>query len=125
MRLVLDAGALVSIERLDRETEILLRVAHSSGIGVTTSAGAVAQVWHNGARQANLTRALDGMASMPIDDRTARRLGPLLRASRTTDVVDAHVAWLAAPGDHVLTSDPRDIARLLAVRKVDAVVTRV
>jgi hypothetical protein len=125
MKLVLDAGALVAIERLDRETENLLRVAHSNRIGVATSAGAVAQVWHNGARQANLARALDGVASTPIDDGTARRLGPLLRASRTTDIVDAHVALIAAPGDRVLTSDPGDIARLLAVRKVKAVVTRV
>ena len=46
-------------------------------------------------------------------------------AGATLDVVDAHVARLASNGDHVLTSDPGDIARLLAVRKVKAVVTRV
>jgi hypothetical protein len=42
-----------------------------------------------------------------------------------TDIVDAHVAWLTPQGDHVLTSDPGDIGRLLDARRVKAVVTGV
>ena len=79
MRLVLDAGALVAIERLDRETEILLRVAHSNGIGVATSAGAVAPVWHNGARQANLARAPPPISSFSTKDPEAANTPERLR----------------------------------------------
>lgn len=125
MTLVLDAGALVAIERLDRTVRALLQVAQENGIPVVTSAGVVAQVWRNGARQANLARALAGVDAVPLDLTTAKKIGPLLRRTRTTDVVDAHVGWLAGPDDQVLTSDPKDIRRLLAARGVRAAVVSV
>jgi hypothetical protein len=123
--LILDAGALVAIDRFDRRVQALLTVARDAGIPVSTSAGVVAQVWRNGSRQANLARMLAGAYTAPLDPTTARRLGLLLGATGSADVVGAHIAWLAKDGDHVLTSDPGHIGQLLATRKVRASITTV
>lgn len=125
MRLVLDAGALIAIDRGDSLVGAILARARHQGHPLMTSAAVVAQVWRHGPRQAILARILAGVPSVPLDLLIAKQIGPLLGQTHTVDVVDAHDARLVSDGDHVLTSDPRDIARLLAVRKVDAVVTRV
>jgi len=122
---VLDAGALVAIDRKDRRVGALLRVAQASHIPVRTSAGAVAQVWRNGARQANLARALAGVDVDAIDRRVGRQIGELLGHSKTADVVDGHVALLTGPGDTVLTSDTADLRHLLATHQVRATVENV
>jgi hypothetical protein len=46
--------------------------------------------------------------------------GVLLGKTRTTDVVDAAVVVLAVAGDCILTSDPDDMARLVAAAGIDA-----
>ena len=125
MGVVLDAGALVAIDRKDRRVGALLRVAQASRIPVRTSAGAVAQVWRNGARQANLARALAGVDVVAINRRVGRQIGELLGHSKTADVVDGHVALLTGPGDTVLTSDTADLQHLLATHKVRATVEKV
>lgn len=122
MALVLDAGALIAVERRDRRVGALLRVAQRDAIPVRTSAAVVAQVWRDGARQANLARVLGGVDERDLDPRSARRIGELLREAGTSDAVDGHVALLAAAGDAVLTSDPDDLRKLLAVRGVEATV---
>jgi hypothetical protein len=61
---------------------------------------------------------LAGVDVLPLDEVDARALGALLGATGTSDVVDGHVAVLAAAGDEVLTSDPDDMQRLLAARGV-------
>jgi hypothetical protein len=120
--LVLDSGALIAIDRRDRRVGSMLQIARTEGVRVSTSAGAVAQVWRHGARQANLARALTGIRAVALDVSTGKKLGALLGASGSSDVVDAHVAHLVSDGDQVLTSDPDDIDRLLKVRRVRAVV---
>jgi hypothetical protein len=55
----------------------------------------------------------------------AQSAGTLLGASGTSDVVGALLADATLPGDQVLTSDPDDLARLLAARAVGALVVRV
>ena len=55
-----------------------------------------------------------------LNERAAKLIGPLMRATSTKDVVDAHVALLARPGDAVVTSDPGDLYRLLDHLRVDA-----
>lgn len=122
---VLDAGALVAVDRGDRHVGALLRVAWEAGLHVRTSAAVVAQVWRAGSRQARLARVLTGVAVRPLDDADARRVGALLAATGARDVVDAHVALGVAPGDRVLTSDPEDIERALEALDVQAVVVRV
>ena len=49
-----------------------------------------------------------------------RRTGELLAATRTADVVDAHLALTIDDGDHVLTSDHGDLDRLLDARRIAA-----
>lgn len=125
MALLLDAGALITIDRGDRRVRASLTVARQAGIPLRTAAPAVAQVWRDGARQANLARVLAGIDIVSLDADGARRVGELLGATGTTDVVDAHVAVLAQPADRVLTSDPGDMARLLEARGTRAVTVRV
>ena len=125
MNAILDSGALVAIDRRDRRVGAMLRVYQQAGVPVRTSNAVVAQVWRDGARQANLARALRGVGTEPIDNDCDKAIGKLLGAARTNDVVDGHVALLAASRDALLTSDPDDIAHLLAVRNVDATIVHV
>lgn len=120
MSAVLDAGALMAVERRDRRVGAMLRVAQTERLRVRTSAAAVAQVWRNGARQARLARVLAGVDAAGLDLPIGKRIGALLGASGTNDVVDAHVASLVADGDQVLTSDPDDLRRLLDARALEA-----
>jgi predicted nucleic acid-binding protein len=120
MALVLDAGALIAVDKRDRRVGTRLAVAREEGLPIRTAATVLAQVWRNGARQANLARVLSGVEVLPLDDDDARRAGELLAATGTTDVVDAHVATLVEPGDDVLTADPQDISRLIVARGVKA-----
>lgn len=119
-RYVLDAGALVAVERGDRRVFAILKAAHQHNTPMATSAGVVAQVWHDGARQARLATVLRRCEVIDLTETTARLIGPLLRATSTSDVVDAHVALLARAGDAVVTSDPGDLYRLLDHLQVDA-----
>jgi hypothetical protein len=118
--LVLDAGALLAIDRRDRRVGALLRVARQERIPVRTSPAVVAQVWRHGARQAQLARVLAGVAVPPLDLDTGKRLGALLGATGSSDVVDAHVASLARAGDQVLTSNLDDLQNLLDALSVKA-----
>lgn len=116
--LLLDAGALVAIDKRDRKLGAMLRVALETDLPVRTGAPVVAQVWRDG-RQANLARVLAGVDVRPLDRKTGRRTGELLGAAGTSDVVDAHLALLAMHGDRILTSDPDDIRRLIDERGVE------
>ena len=123
MGVVLDAGALVAIDRGDRETNRVLHKTRAGG--VRTSCAVVAQVWRDGARQARLALALRGIDVVPLDEEADRRIGELLRATGTADVVDGHIALMVRPGDFVATSDVGDIGRLLDARRVRAELVRV
>lgn len=125
MTVVLDAGALIAVDRRDHHVGALLRVAQAERIPVRTSAAVVAQVWRDGAQQANLARVVAGIHAAALDLDTGKLLGALLARAGTADVVDAHVASLVGPGDTVLTSDPDDLGQLLDARAVAAVVRAV
>jgi hypothetical protein len=125
MPLVLDAGALVAIDRRSRRVDSLLEFAQRSGQAPRTSGAVVAQVWRNGARQANLARTLAGVDIFPLDDVTGHKIGELLARSGTGDVVDGHVAMLTERGDTVLTSDDADIETLLQAKAVQAIIQHV
>ena len=121
MALVLDAGALIAIERRDRNVIARLVAAHEAVEPVRTSTAAVAQVWRDGTRQATLARALRGVEEVDIDFTQAREIGQLLRTTKSSDVVDAAIALIARSGDEILTSDPSDIKALVQVRRVNVV----
>ena len=120
MKAILDSGALIAIDRRDRRVGAMLRVLQGRRIPLCTSSAAIAQVWRDGRRQANLARVLAGISARALGPDDDRRTGELLAAARTDDVVDAHVALLVAQGDDVLTSDPLDLRHLLDARGVRA-----
>ena len=125
MSAVLDAGALVAVDKRDRAVGAMLRVLQRDGVPVRTSAGVVAQVWRDGPRQANLARVLPGVDIAALDDISSKRVGELLRENRTDDLVDAHIALLVRSEDQMLTSDERDMKALLRTRRVKATIIRV
>jgi hypothetical protein len=112
MALVLDAGALIAIERGDPAVLDLLKSAHSDGVKVRTTSTVVSQVWRDGRRQARLSSALRGIEEVAHDRSRSRRIGELLGRAGASDVVDAGVVDIAADGDDVLTSDVDDLAEL-------------
>ena len=112
--LVLDAGALVAVERRERDVIALIKRERLAGRAPLTHGGVIAQVWRGGAgRQANLARLLPGIDISALGDELGRRVGVLLSRSKTADVIDAAVALLATDGDEILTSDPRDLQLLV------------
>ncbi len=125
MALVLDAGGLIAIDRLDRAVGAMLRVAQQGKIPVRTSAAVIAQVWRNGALQVNLARVLAGVDAATLDGVRGRSVGEILALSKTADVVDGHLGLIVQSGDTVLTSDAEDTKKILAARKVGATVRRV
>jgi hypothetical protein len=120
MAVVLDAGALTAVDRMDRSVNVSLRLAQQERLPVRTSATVVAQVWRNGASQAQLARVLAGVEVRPLDEPSGRSIGELLRRSGMSDVVDGHVALLVQVGDTVLTSDVEDMKSMLEARGVSA-----
>lgn len=115
MTLVLDAGALLAIERGDREVLVALKHELLARRAPVTHAAVVGQVWRGGAgRQAPLSRWLATITVRALDLELGRRAGVLLRRARASDVVDASLVLLAVDGDSILTSDPHDVARLAA-----------
>src|SRR5205814_1130789 len=118
------SGALIAIDRRDRRVGAMLRLLQREGVPLRTSAGAVAQVWWDGGRQVNLARILSGVDVSALDEVVAKKVGELVRANGTNDVVEAHVSLMAQPQGSVLTSDEADITRLLRTRRVKAAVVR-
>ena len=116
MTVVLDAGALVAVERGDRDVVAIIERERRAGRMPRTHGGVVGQVWRGaGPRQAVLARLLAGVDVVPLDEDFGRRAGVLLARSGARDVIDAAVVLLAAADlDEILTSDPRDIAALVA-----------
>lgn len=126
MTVVLDAGALVAVERLDRDTIALLKQELLAGRVPRTHGGVVGQVWRGGSgRQVNLARLLPALDVASIDEPMGRRIGVLLRRARMRDVIDAGVVLLATDGDTILTSDPRDLRPLAAAAGVHVDLVRV
>lgn len=118
--LVLDAGALLAIERSDRETIALLKEERQAGRSALTHAGVLGQAWRGGrGRLANLARFLPAMLILPMDEKLGRRAGVLLGRARKADVIDAAVVLLASDGDTILTSDPRDLRPLAEAAGLD------
>jgi hypothetical protein len=120
--LILDAGALIAIDRNDRVVHEKIEKALRIGQPVRTNPNAVAQVWRDGAKQARLVRVLRDVKTEPITLEDGYRAGELLGAARTRDVVDATVALLAESGDRLYTSDPGDLRLLCKTAGIKAVV---
>jgi len=113
MSLILDAGALIGLDRNDRAMWRRLKAAWLAGAATLSHGGIVGQVWRGrGPRQSRLASALMGIEVRPLDETLGRAAGELLAATRTRDVIDAALVLLASDGDQIVTSDVTDIARL-------------
>jgi len=108
---VLDSGAFIAAERRDRTMVALIRIFVSERTALVTSAGVVAQVWRGGGdRQVPIAYLLKHTTVVDLGSRVARTLGRILGQSGTSDVVDAHIAFLARERRWpVLTSDLDDL----------------
>jgi predicted nucleic acid-binding protein len=116
--LVLDAGALLALER--REIRLLadLKRAGELGLPIRIPAGSLAQSWRGGPRSASIARLLQHASTVVrVDESSAKEIGAFLAHLRLPetakpDVVDAHVALVTrATGSLVWTSDPSDMSR--------------
>jgi hypothetical protein len=115
LTLVLDAGALIAVERGDRATAALIEAARRDGRSIVVPAGVVGQTWRDGAKQALLARLLGAreVSVEPLSDASARAAGALCNRTGTADVIDASV--VVAARRHralVLSSDRGDLSRL-------------
>ena len=114
MSLVLDAGALIALERDERASWVRLKTAQTRGEVPLTNAAVLGQVWRGGPRQARLSQALAGMDIRPLDEGVGRASGELLGASRQSDLIDASIVLVASDGDEIITSHPDDLRPLAA-----------
>ena len=110
-----DAGGLIALDRDDRRVLTLLARAAERGVRVTIPATALAQAIRNPARQARLARLIRQASTdlVSLDGPDATTTGLLLAASRTSDIVDAHVVICARrAAQAVVTSDADDLRKL-------------
>ncbi len=119
MSLVLDAGALIALERGDRRMTMIVADARRHGERLVVPAGVLAQVWRDGRRQAVVARLVRSSTCeiRTLDAAEARAVGVLLGVTGRSDVVDASVVVAShAVADRgrrqVVTSDPGDLAQL-------------
>jgi hypothetical protein len=111
--IVLDAGALIALERNDRTLWAVLKASAQSGDDVLIPSTALAQVWRNRSTQNNVARALQHCVIAGFDP-VASLVGELCGRAGTSDICDAHVALVAATrGSALYTSEPQDLRRLI------------
>jgi hypothetical protein len=123
VKLVLDSGALIALERNERAMWRRFKSALVARAVPVTHGGVVGQVWRGGARQSRLAQALAGVEVRALDESLGRASGALLSTSHRRDVIDAALVLLAEDGDQIVTSDPHDIEPLAAAagRHVDLI----
>ena len=111
----LDAGALIALDRNNRQVIALLERARERGDIVTVPASALAQAIRKPEQQARLSRFIRQSTTdvVPLDRVDAVRVGRLLATTGTADVVDAHVIECARrTKTAVVTSEPKDLRQL-------------
>lgn len=110
-----DAGGLIALDRQDREVVVLIKRHLALGVPITIPATVLAQVMSNPGRQVVISALIVHPLTTvePLTRADAIAIGKILRDSRTSDVVDAHVVLCAQRRKQdVLTSDPKDLRRI-------------
>jgi hypothetical protein len=113
--LTLDAGALIAVESVDRRVSTILHRATERGAHIIVPAGALAQVWRKGSRQARLALLLDDptVTVEVIDAEMAKACGELCGRHGTDDVIDASVVLTGRRyNSTILTSDLDHLRKL-------------
>lgn len=123
---VYDSGALIAIDRSrDAEQVDDHKKRLAEGDHIIVPAPVAAQVVRDPRRQARLMLTLRGCEIVPFEEDDVFPVGTLLASSGTSDVVDGLVAVMAVKASAaVVTSDPDDIAHLLATLGVRLPVLR-
>jgi hypothetical protein len=124
VKLVLDSGALIALERNDRAMWRRFKASMLAGNVPVTHGGIIGQAWRGtGPRQALLARALAAVFVQPLDEHLGRAAGELLALAATSDVIDAALVLLANDGDEIVTSDAEDLEPLasLAGRHIELI----
>lgn len=116
-RVVYDCGVLIAADRDERRAWADHRARLEASIVPLVPAAVVAQASRS-PKQVSLRRLLRGCEVAALDEPAAHRVGALLAASRTKDVVDAAVVELAVRSQaDIATADRDDIARLLSAAR--------
>lgn len=109
MTTLYDTGVLIAADRNDRIVWADHRARLEAGVVPITTAPVVAQASRT-PRQVPLRTFLRGCDVVAFEDGEAHEVGALLARAGTSDVVDAHVAVVAARRrSTVITSDPDDL----------------
>jgi hypothetical protein len=122
--IVLDAGALIALERGNKRMIALLQRSLAQGRSIRVPAGVVGQAWRDGRAQATLVRFLrsEEVEIQPLDEQMARACGELCGATNSQDVIDASVVIVARERrDPIVTSDPGDLRRLDPAAQIIAI----
>jgi predicted nucleic acid-binding protein len=116
--LVLDAEGLVKLASGDPQARNLFEVARRRRGRIVTAASTLAEVLRGGPRDARLHRMLGRITVVSIDEQQGRAAGELLGRTGLSGhrcALDALLAVVALDQPRpvvLLTSDPRDLARL-------------
>ena len=113
--IVLDAGALIALDRGDKRMIALLQRSLAQGRAFRVPAGVVGQAWRDGRVQCTLARFLrsEEVQVIALDEQLARACGELCGATNSPDLIDASVVILARlQRDIIITSDQKDLRRL-------------
>jgi hypothetical protein len=124
-RILLDAGALIALDRNDRAMWQRLAIARRDGMSLITHGGVIGQVWRKPARHARLAPVLRAIDVRPLDNELGKLAGELLARSGLSDVVDAALVALSQTDDRIYTSDAEDMLRLAAAARRDVEVLAV
>ena len=128
---VLDAGALIALDRGDRDLMSTLQAAFENGHEVQAPAGAIGQACRDPNRHALLSRVLKRCDEVALDGSIARSSGHLCGQTGTSDVIDASVAVAVADSNRrdskvtLLTSDPSDMRNLLSALHTNTEIIKV
>lgn len=110
-----DTGALLAAERNDRRMWALHAGFLAEEVVPTVPAPVLAQAWRGGSKQASLSRLLALCEVEPMSEEQARAIGRLADRSRHRDIVDvAVVEGAVRRGDGIVTSDAKDMRRIMA-----------
>jgi len=111
---VYDAGVLIAADRGERRIWAEHKVRLEAGHAPLVPAPVVAQASRS-PKQAQMRRMLRGCEVVSFDEEAAHRVGALLGASRTSDIVDAAVVAVAIDRKaDIRTGDVKDLRKLIA-----------
>lgn len=120
--LVLDAGALIALEKGSKQLAGLVRNGTGLGLRIVVPASVLAQVWRGGPRSASVARLIDANEVDSLDEARAKEVGARLGSRRRYDIADAHVVCCALEHRAVVASSDEGDIRALSDPKDDLTV---